>query len=824
MIGLNKFLFAVITFSLVTQSFAMQAVRDNYRWRHEAYNPFPADDRIPGYTGELNKIFRNKPSNKPAKPEEKRDILKAVMATALIHGDDMSLPAHGIDPNNVDLFRHYEILRITQKISQKLAADLVSDSLSDVLNGIPNIDEVRSLEIYGGITTENLIGWFNEALNEHIDGWSQIENSPQSFIDLNHKQSADAIDAALKLSSGKDTKLAPLAKQFIRIFCSLTKEEQRDIAEKEGTPLIEYFDPNQDWITKETLIYMLESLNAVRKVKARSQERIAADKAQKAIDDARKEANREKDDEFFRENRRKFKEAEQATQKREAQAAKEKEEAAKGKAAAEALKNYTGIIEMATAPFVGLPGNAFDFLERLKDIGAFCYLNDMKEQADWIKTLILTFADLTEAGQAALRDRWDQIRAARRENDTITNIDYVLDLYLYLEQEMNAGRIALKPKEAVRKETAIPSAKKASIPDPKERVWSFWRSSTGTGTKQFRMPAGLNYKEQEYVSFFMDNVMPKLYDLFKQKKIGTQLVEGVIRAASMGLIGITEKDFYLNEFERRLDDDLKRADSNGKITRESFYTISPETKDKESRRFAGIDDVAPFFGAIGPTFNRITTFNALHAQDESDGFIKEYNALGANQRTPEKIRELKDKQKNILEAKLIGLPTTIQQTFSFMLDKKCSDDIWVRFIEGFNTRACYDGTYDQIVPIGTEISASDDGKNQRSPNKIFAKMLTKIPADLQGVLRYDRMDLFVNAAKKASAGNAETPSNAFFESARLETYFQGNTDAVRNVVGTGSNGRCKLTDKEMLELIYWGYVMTVDGIDAPKEIRVLFTD
>lgn len=812
MIGLNKFLFAVITFSLVTQSFAMQAVRDNYRWRHEAYNPFPADDRIPGYTGELNKIFRNKPSNKPAKPEEKRDILKAVMATALIHGDDMSLPAHGIDPNNVDLFRHYEILRITQEISQKLFKNLASDTLPNVLGEIRGIRDVNYLQTYGGITVGMLEEWFIEARNEHISGWSRIEDSPQEFIDANHKQSADAINAALKLSSGKDTKLAPLAKQFIRIFCSLTKEEQRDIAEKEGTPLIEYFDPNQDWITKETLIYMLESLNAVRKVKARSQERIAADKAQKAIDDALNKANREKEEAFFSRNRRNF----EAAQKREAQAAKEK-------AAAEALRNYTGIIEMATAPFVGLPGNAFDFLERLKDIGAFCYLNDMKEQADWIKTLILTFADLTEAGQAALRDRWDQIRAARRENDTITNIDYVLDLYLYLEQEMNAGRIALKPKEAVRKETAIPSSKKASIPDPKERVWSFWRSSTGTGTKQFRMPAGLNYKEQEYVSFFMDNVMPKLYDLFKQKKIGTQLVEGVIRAASMGLIGMTEKDFYLNEFERRLDDDLKRADSNGKITRESFYTISPETKDKESRRFAGIDDVAPFFGAIGPTFNRITTFNALHAQDESDGFIKEYNALGANQRTPEKIRELKDKQKNILEAKLIGLPTTIQQTFSFMLDKKCSDDIWVRFIEGFNTRACYDGTYDQIVPIGTEISASDDGKNQRSPNKIFAKMLTKIPADLQGVLRYDRMDLFVNAAKKASAGNAETPSNAFFESARLETYFQGNTDAVRNVVG-GPDGRCKLTDKQMLELIYWGYVMTVDGIDAPKEIRVLFMD
>ena len=121
---------------------------------------------IPRYTGTLNQLFAKKPSTRPASKEEKEDILKAVMGAALIHGENMSLPAHGVSSKDTSIYRHHEILRITQELSQRLAGSIIDNDFS-AIDQIDGFDGIDLLKTYGGIEIDKLKTWFKDVYAAH---------------------------------------------------------------------------------------------------------------------------------------------------------------------------------------------------------------------------------------------------------------------------------------------------------------------------------------------------------------------------------------------------------------------------------------------------------------------------------------------------------------------------------------------------------------------------------------------------------------------------------------------------------------------------------
>ena len=525
------------------------------------------------------------------------------------------------------------------------------------------------------------------------------------------------------------------------------------------------------------------------------------------------------------------------------------------------LDNYQRIVDGAIARIIGNPAYTA-MLNELKAIGSRCLGNlalDQKEHADWVKTLILTFADLDAAGKDVLyaglgnfvlqnafgADANDFSVVGRISEDN--KLLLAINLYTFLGEELVAGRIVIPPPpiaepplvvvphpivvlppvvaaDDMPPQVLVPPGGALPPPPPppvaiQQGPWNFW-AGPGRAGKHFVMPVGLNANEQEYVSFFMTRVMPKLAELHTANAINDNLVKCVIRAASMGM---TERLIYLEAFEKNLDAVLRGANGDGTLNAPWNGLITPDSVDDDiriKRRFPAVNAGTPFFRDIGPTHDLVTTFDTLHTEDEARGFVREYNALPAPQRAG-KVAELKDRMKATLDQKLLGLPEIIHQTFQFMLDNNCPVLVWVRFIKGFNTNACYDGTYDSIAPTGGAILASGDGADKRSPDKIFAKMLNEIPNNLKVALTDNRIEAFAEAVKAASAGDAENPSAAFFGRETLDRHFGGaaNAKIIRDFVGTGPDGSCKLTDAQMLELIYWSSVMPSGDAMPPGGLK-----
>ncbi len=499
----------------------------------------------------------------------------------------------------------------------------------------------------------------------------------------------------------------------------------------------------------------------------------------------------------------------------------------------DAQENYMRIADRAIGRVVDR-AEYVAMLNELKRIGLDCFNGGehLKQPADWIKTLILTFSNLDDAGRnllyVELGNNIQRNVFGGDANDFVggrilaeNKLLLAADLYLFLVAEIDAGRIIVpKAPELPPAPVAVKvDAHPAAVP---LGPWNFW-AGRGAG-KRFVMPAGLKAEEQEYVSFFMEKVMPKLAALHAANTIDDNAVETVIRAASMGLVGMTEKHIYLEAFEKILDSSLAEPNYDGTLEEHIWCAlVSPDSTPheiKHKRRFPDIVGGNAFFKDIGPTHNLVTTFDTLHTEDEAKAFAKEYNKLPSVQRVG-KVRELKERAKGTVLQKLGGLPQIIYQTFAFMLEKNCADDVWMRFIKGFNTGACYDGTYDCVIPVGTEILASGDGNDQREPIKIFAKMLSNVPANLEAILGDDEMTAFVDVVKAASAGDAANPSAAFLGGTTLDRQFGGRENAriIRDFVGNGPDGNCKLKDAEMLELLYWSYVMSADAIIPPDGLK-----
>jgi hypothetical protein len=173
--------------------------------RRDAYNRMASDNAVPGYTVKLKRIFRNKPAERQASLQEKEAILKAVIATALIHDDKMTLfdSADDVIPDfghhDVAVRSHFEILwhaeyfarnsiRAILKEYDKVLAEKYGAATDDALSSrvqdearrainaqqIINSDEsshdLRQLERLSGIRADDFARWVSEVYNEHCTG------------------------------------------------------------------------------------------------------------------------------------------------------------------------------------------------------------------------------------------------------------------------------------------------------------------------------------------------------------------------------------------------------------------------------------------------------------------------------------------------------------------------------------------------------------------------------------------------------------------------------------------------------------------------------
>lgn len=505
----------------------------------------------------------------------------------------------------------------------------------------------------------------------------------------------------------------------------------------------------------------------------------------------------------------------------------------------------------------------FPMLRELKRIGELLYDQD-QEQAGFIRSLISMFADFSEGDRNTLYIEFGNIidRNTRFKGDA----DYCISqfagnaipeeqktqfagaLYFWLEDALAAGKIGrvqpaplppqLQPQPAPQQPLAAPRAARfydniedifiqppraQPQPAPAQHVagqdsWRFWNN-----TKHFNMPQGLQQDEQEYVRFFMNRVMPKLEELKRLKLISDELIGAVIRGASMGLTGMVEQQCYIHSFSDAIDDEIAKA-GRGNIDygeHRGLY-ISPyhhrNRKYEADQRFKLISDDNPFFRDLDPRpAQRVATYCTLHVEDIMRNFAIEYNSQSPQVRQ-QKLAELKERAIEQVRGKLLGLSNAISQAFQSLVKNNADNAVWVRFIKAFNTDRCYDGTYDVIVAVAAEIIAADGSQDNRPPNKIFAKVLTEIPANLTNILTDEHAERFVNAVIQASQNNNKQPSQEFINQQTLDQWFGGaqNAQAIRQVVGM-EGGHCRLTDPQMLELIYWKHVMMNEGVLPPGD-------
>ncbi|MDP4725324.1 MAG: hypothetical protein NWS47_03430 [Alphaproteobacteria bacterium] len=174
---------AVATFFVVTSCFAdgVKVIGDEYNARLGAFNADPLNvSTYEPHTVKINGILKEKRNvdvNRHASYMEKETILKAVMASVVIHGEDSTyrLPAHGLKESD-SLYRHFEILRLTEELTGIYWAQFMSA-------GNIRIGELvdSNLYAYSGLNWDVYSDWFKDVINEHSSGLA-ISHSPDLVI------------------------------------------------------------------------------------------------------------------------------------------------------------------------------------------------------------------------------------------------------------------------------------------------------------------------------------------------------------------------------------------------------------------------------------------------------------------------------------------------------------------------------------------------------------------------------------------------------------------------------------------------------------------
>ncbi|MES2607838.1 MAG: hypothetical protein V4544_03815 [Pseudomonadota bacterium] len=152
-------------------------IENQYAIRREDFTIRPEEIvRNSKQTDNIIKLLSDssKVSHNHANEEEKRKILKAIIAGVLIHNGERKLHQCNLEGNHI-FWKHFRILERGETLSILLNGILnVQNDGRRVLND-PTLNEHWSifseLETYGGITKEMFALWFNETLEEHNKGF-----------------------------------------------------------------------------------------------------------------------------------------------------------------------------------------------------------------------------------------------------------------------------------------------------------------------------------------------------------------------------------------------------------------------------------------------------------------------------------------------------------------------------------------------------------------------------------------------------------------------------------------------------------------------------
>ncbi|MES2253363.1 MAG: hypothetical protein V4482_06775 [Pseudomonadota bacterium] len=184
---------ALLGASFVVQGFSMNVIDRIYPGRVQKYNINPLNSAIFDDTRQLNVVLTSRPSNEPARPDEKKRIFKAIMANKIIHGENMEL-SDGIQPHLAgkslaakSITNHFSIIQLVEKISKELTLAGIADLLNEARysntlgNFLKNEDkvtykeEILELTKLSGISPAQFIDWFTEAKRDHQAGLSIIK-------------------------------------------------------------------------------------------------------------------------------------------------------------------------------------------------------------------------------------------------------------------------------------------------------------------------------------------------------------------------------------------------------------------------------------------------------------------------------------------------------------------------------------------------------------------------------------------------------------------------------------------------------------------------
>lgn len=194
-----KFVITAIILSAPCFADGVTIINNEHNERLAKFNAAPlAPETYTPHTMTINGILKNQNNvnaHRHATNTEKETILKAVMASVVIHGDNPSyrLPAHGLDQGGA-LYKHFEILRLTES----LASDLMHQ-LSVGFMDLTQLTNYGNLYSFSGKNISDFKNWFEDVLAEHNAGLlakmkahllqnipSEVKNlTPKKVLDLN---------------------------------------------------------------------------------------------------------------------------------------------------------------------------------------------------------------------------------------------------------------------------------------------------------------------------------------------------------------------------------------------------------------------------------------------------------------------------------------------------------------------------------------------------------------------------------------------------------------------------------------------------------------
>ena len=191
-------------FLIATQCFAdgVAYIANENENRCAKFNVNPLmPEAYTSHTENINDVLKEKTNvdaKRHATDNEKETILKAIMASVVIHGFDSTyrLPAHKIKVGD-GLYQHFEILRLTEELTGGLLAQFNDGSMNiHALTGYEN------LYGFSGKDVNTFKAWFEDVLEKHRPSlWAQKVNSVSADLKLYQSKKVNGMNEMVEFGN-----------------------------------------------------------------------------------------------------------------------------------------------------------------------------------------------------------------------------------------------------------------------------------------------------------------------------------------------------------------------------------------------------------------------------------------------------------------------------------------------------------------------------------------------------------------------------------------------------------------------------------------------